>query len=607
LLSCELGFLSLLDLARLACVSRSTNAITKQAPRLLWDDAIRCDTSSAAFENLLRERAERLLVLRLHRCQDLPTEAFARLQACVGLRELVLTEAAALHDRQFARTIVSNLRWLTKLDLSNSAIGDESLLALAQACPDLTCLNVGGCVAITTVPGQFGKLERLDVSETRIGDEGMAELAQLLPTLRHLSISNTVVGDDGLTRVLSAHNQLRSLDIGYTDVTGEVVALIPSRCPCLESLNISGCNVTNDTLDRFARDATKLVSLCAMHLPHPLSTALVTIAGCCVNLQTLSLSNCDCLYEYALQMVRKLAFQLKHFLVSQCFWFDNHMLRALLPEPAQSRLEHLEILGTNVTDINLCTALVVSARSLNKIGMPHYVFSHANTLIRTATSRNICAYGEPDTHDVDNCSSCRSSVSWLSADHDEYYGEDAQVDYNDDDSSSSEGDASEAEDSSSWDNDREDAHEQQVFRGSSRMLLVARNVPPVTIAPFTLRQHRSVSIILHRGNGAVECGYDNVTAADDDIDGKKDNSNVHYSNGDDNAAGELNGTRSQRHSDEPLSPTLVTALVRNRLRRRSSAPACLEPLLHNLQAPPEMDKLQPWRRYWPAANDPECP
>ncbi len=164
----------------------------------------------------------------------------------------------------------AGLAHMTLLNLSNNAIKDEGLTALAASpyIHNVQNLDVGtnriadeGIRALGKST-QLKSLETLDLTYNPITEAGALALAQApwLGQLRTLALWHTQIGPRGAIALADAGPWpvLDTLDLGSNQIgdvgARAIAAAIPKNMPALQKLNLSGNQLSVDILDSLQRN-----------------------------------------------------------------------------------------------------------------------------------------------------------------------------------------------------------------------------------------------------------------------------------------------------------------------------------------------------------------
>lgn len=164
-----------------------------------------------------------------HQLTDVGAVALARSEHLVGLRRLNLASNGI--GLAGVRALIAAPWRLEELDLSNNALEDAAVLAIAGAA------ELSGVKRLLLGGGQYGaralealaksktltSLESIHFTGTPFGSEGLARFLKSLqlPKLTALTLEDTQLGDDGALAIASSKSSTRftSLELGHNKVT----------------------------------------------------------------------------------------------------------------------------------------------------------------------------------------------------------------------------------------------------------------------------------------------------------------------------------------------------------------------------------------------------
>ena len=236
-------------------ISALEGALSQVAARLARGETLICDSEQqrekdGGAEDPLMVVAGSVHALLLSYVDDIAISAIAT-RARVA-QSLVLRHSATFAD---TRPIAHWMRTLTALDLSGTAVNDNSISVLSSL-PSLESLALGGCLhlsvgALRVLPLS---LKKLDLQCTKFGDDALCELVDsenVSTTLTHLNLYRTKVTDVGCGHLAKLH-ALTYLNLSSTGVTDIGVSMI-SGLPGLNSLDISMTNCSDGIVESLRR------------------------------------------------------------------------------------------------------------------------------------------------------------------------------------------------------------------------------------------------------------------------------------------------------------------------------------------------------------------
>lgn len=201
---------------------------------------------------------------------------------------------------------------LRNLNLNHcSQITEETLVGIAQNCPDLNELRICGCTGVQTFEAleQFSKLRTLRVSQSNIKDENICHLSLSLTSLGLAECPNLT--DQGIeflkplkvSRLLLDHCNIKGSTFdqlpstlqevflrGCSELTGEAIKHLARTCPHLTEIDLNGVNISNDNIHSLSA-LRKLTTLVLSDDPQGklgiTGEALTVLAKGCPDLHTL--------------------------------------------------------------------------------------------------------------------------------------------------------------------------------------------------------------------------------------------------------------------------------------------------------------------------------
>eukprot|EP00051_Salpingoeca_urceolata_P013670 m.172455 g.172455 ORF g.172455 m.172455 type:complete len:1227 (+) comp17859_c0_seq1:103-3783(+) len=259
-----LSFLSFLDVLSFSCVCRRFFAVGSKAhegfmaldlqpcwvhvtDRFLYSISSRCTSmtklnlswtgggpgllSAQGFSRFLSHAGNTLEVLRLACCSFVDDRSLVTIvETCPRLFELDLQCCTGIKPATFE--FLASLPELTRLNLYNTQVTQEGLMAIFRRCTKLQHVNVGHCGYVT---GQW--------------DEVLEVLAACCRDLRSLDVwrARSLTARGVLALAQHCH-ELRELDIGWCRFVdcAECVPQLAASCPNLEKLFLTALRSTTD-------------------------------------------------------------------------------------------------------------------------------------------------------------------------------------------------------------------------------------------------------------------------------------------------------------------------------------------------------------------------
>ena len=193
---------------------------------------------------------------------------------------------------------------LKTLRLCAIPVTDAALLAVAEHCPELRVLSVGGCYHISdtgviALVQRCAALKSLDLENTRITDDAVSAaakncpyleelhlgalecdfkwdvtdnalrtIAKYLPKLQALHLDDrSGVSDAGVIELVRSCTALKTLDVSDTLITDAAVLAIAKHCPIIEDLNLyhnssgNGTVLTDESVVALGQNCPRLRNL----------------------------------------------------------------------------------------------------------------------------------------------------------------------------------------------------------------------------------------------------------------------------------------------------------------------------------------------------------
>ena len=208
-------------------------------------------------------------------------------QHCNRIERLTLTNCEKLSDLSIARVIDGN-RSLMALDVSNIAITDVTMDAIARNCYRLQGLNISNC--------------------RRVGNEALVAVAENCHQLKRLKFNGCSQIDDSAI-VAFARNCRMMLEIDLVDCSSledEAVTALMSECRHLRELRLSRCIRIDD--------------LAFLNLP----TGAVF-----ESLRVLDLTDCSLLQDAGIQKIVEVAPRLRNLVLAKCRLITDRAIMAI--------------------------------------------------------------------------------------------------------------------------------------------------------------------------------------------------------------------------------------------------------------------------------------
>ncbi|CAH0562173.1 unnamed protein product [Brassicogethes aeneus] len=252
-----------------------------------------------------------------------------RTGACPSVERVHVTDGAKLSDKSLL-LLSRRCPELTHLQLHGClTVTNNALFEIATRCANLQHLDVSGCIKISCISINSGpepprrlQLQYLDLTDCialqdsglevivhncpqlayfylrrcmQITDAGLKFVPSFCHGLRELSVSDcSNITDFGLYELAKLGATLRYLSVAKCDQVSDAgLKVIARRCYKLRYLNVRGCEaVSDDAMTVLARSCTRLRAL-DIGKCDVSDAGLRALAESCPNLKKLSLRNCD--------------------------------------------------------------------------------------------------------------------------------------------------------------------------------------------------------------------------------------------------------------------------------------------------------------------------
>mmetsp|Transcript_25844 Transcript_25844/g.64932 ORF Transcript_25844/g.64932 Transcript_25844/m.64932 type:complete len:274 (+) Transcript_25844:122-943(+) len=214
-----------------------------------------------------------------------------------NVTELVLLGMTNLTD-VVLNSLSTSFPALQSLSLKYSrSVSNYGLLAFAGGCPNLTTVDLTGCVrvsdtGVSALARACTRLQSLNVSFcSNLTDASLCTLAAVCPRLAVLNLGYCDVTDTTLFALARACQWLQDLSLTFCKkVTDEGVRAVLAGCPMLTSLALRSTCVTDVTAFELARVRewrlldlsclTTLTDASIIHLHKHSTVHSITLSGC---------------------------------------------------------------------------------------------------------------------------------------------------------------------------------------------------------------------------------------------------------------------------------------------------------------------------------------
>mmetsp|Transcript_37702 Transcript_37702/g.98759 ORF Transcript_37702/g.98759 Transcript_37702/m.98759 type:complete len:427 (-) Transcript_37702:290-1570(-) len=246
-------------------------------------------------------------------------------------------------DERIAIVPPSHPLGLTRLDLSNTLISDDDVIALISAAPKLKTLDLSGCFTVSdrTLAAVAKYCPHLDALSLRMAERvsayGIEAVTKNCRRLRVLSVGWTK-GTLGCGPFIAEHcSNLEHLDLSGMsfEITDTLVKRITAKSPRLRSLDLSDCyNLTNLAIDHVC-DQLECIEYVAMSRCHRITSDPMWRLAKIPTLKSLKLIGC---YPEIVPDIKKAC---EHLTVNDPALFDprQYMGEPQLSNPRYSALQ----------------------------------------------------------------------------------------------------------------------------------------------------------------------------------------------------------------------------------------------------------------------------
>ena len=183
----------------------------------------------------------------------LSAEDIALFGKLTDLTKLQIFNCRTLNDEM--ATTLANLKGLTSLAITNSAITDATVEAIVKTYPKLTDLDLSSNTNMTTkivkILSDMPQLQRLTLVQNRVNDIGAQRLSQLT-ALRALDMRGNMEAGDMALDVVAGLPKLTAFKHRSTAVSDSGIESL-SRSQTLDSLLIQDFNITDQSGQSLAK------------------------------------------------------------------------------------------------------------------------------------------------------------------------------------------------------------------------------------------------------------------------------------------------------------------------------------------------------------------
>lgn len=270
--------------------------------------------------------------------EDLLDEHLRKIvRKCLMLRSLSLFRCEKITDKALSE-IGKHLPFLTDLSLTHCSrwLTDEGIAHVTRGCPDLTALDVGGCLqltdeTLTRLAADCKGLQVLKISKCiKMTDAGLLQVVRACRLAElHMSVCPLT---DGPILELAQQGQLVNLACRNTIHVSDTTLRALSLCHNLESLNVSGCIRISDD-------------------------GLISLAPACGKLERAMLDDCELVSDKGVETLVRVARDLKHLGLRRCRFVSDAIANVLATHTVH--LQTLLLTGCNqLTNDGLDTIVI---------------------------------------------------------------------------------------------------------------------------------------------------------------------------------------------------------------------------------------------------------
>ena len=203
---------------------------------------------------------------------------------------------------------------------------DIGLIALAEHCPQLTCVDIRMGVftdaALVTLTRHCPRLTSLAVgSRGGISNTGVRVISERFgPQLTSVHFSSSDLGDDAIIAVAERCPHLSVVGFPQSAITGTGLAVLAQHCPFLTSIDCARCELLTDVdIAAFLQHYPLLTRVDIADCEQLTDLAVVTLAEKCKLLAHIDVTGCGELTDKSLIALGKHCPELMTVDFSQCF------------------------------------------------------------------------------------------------------------------------------------------------------------------------------------------------------------------------------------------------------------------------------------------------
>ena len=290
---------------------------------------------------------------------------------CPNLQDIDLCSCPFITD--FGVSYLANkCKLLQHVDLASTEISDETLKAFGEHCDQITNLNLFNCcvtdTGISSVSKKCSKIKMLDLSNTCVTDMGLLDVATSCFELQELQMQqqNAVLTDVSMSKLLKLCRNLTSIVI-TADISDDSLSILCKDCNQLSTLNISGAyRISNQGVCHLSHTSPKLKCLVLPDSHAVTDSGLLCLSQYCNHLETLHLGS-KLLTDKGLSYLAHGCISLRVLHISGCDGVSDRGLRRLAESCHELRDVYLSDCFY-VTDIGVLL-LTKGCRRLNHLDL----------------------------------------------------------------------------------------------------------------------------------------------------------------------------------------------------------------------------------------------
>ncbi|XP_013410840.1 F-box/LRR-repeat protein 20-like [Lingula anatina] len=267
---------------------------------------------------------------------------------------------------EFLACLISKCRRLCHINIAGcSLVTDAAIRLVADAVKNLRTLIINECRLITcgaildAVTAHKASLQRLEMARClgmRQDPYKVGYIAEHCANVKYLNIcwfsnysEHAPILDMDVCKYAMLCPFLVSLDLGHTHATDHCLEVVAGCCKNLETLSMAQCFVTDVGLTKIGRGLNKMKSLNLADGQHFGDAGMFTIYRELKALEYLNLTRCFRLTNQCIQNVLIELPALKTLILKQCYKLDDSGLHHLLIRNTSPRLYYLDASSTLIT------------------------------------------------------------------------------------------------------------------------------------------------------------------------------------------------------------------------------------------------------------------